>query len=89
MPLDSQCGGGIWPWTAVRQGLFGVALRDFRACGFGYKNTGGSGECSDLGRVPVGKPLFDDPGAGAVPVRRRDQPVLFGWPAVPPDGASD
>ena len=44
---------------------------------------------ADLGRLSIGKPLLDHPGAGAVHGGRRDQPDVRGRHAVSPDGAVD
>ena len=66
--------------------LFGVAVRRVRADGFAGAEAGGPRRRADLGRLPVGQPLLDHPGARAVHAGRQDQPVLRRRHAVPPHG---
>ena len=46
----------------------------FVAGRFAHTNAGRPCRRADLGRLPVGQPLFDDPGTGTVPEARPDQP---------------
>ena len=89
LPLDGQRRGLERPRQALRRRLLGRARGNLRCRRLSHTHAGRSGRRADLGRLPVGQPLFDDPGAGAVPAARRDQPDVRGRHAVSPPGASD
>ena len=86
LPLDRQCRGREGPRQALRRRLFGVAVRRLRAAGFEDQIAGGSRRRADLGRLPVGQPLRDHPGARAVHAARPDQPLVQRRHAVQPHG---
>ena len=89
LPLD---GGGRRlerPCAALCRCLLRLAGRHLRARRFAHPHAGRPCRCADLGGLPVGQPLFDDPGAGAVPAARPDQPHIRGRHAVPPPRTLD
>ena len=89
LPLDGQRGGLERPRQALCRCLLSRAFGHFRSCRLSHTHAGRPRRGADLGRLPVGQPLFDDPGAGAVPDARRDQPQLRGRHAVSPPRAPD
>ena len=89
LPLDRQRRGRQGPRQAVRRRLLGVAVRHLRAGGFQGEDAGGPRRRADLGRLPVGQPLLDHPGARAVHAAGPDQAVVHRRHAVRPHGAAD
>ena len=66
LPLDRQRRRLEGPRQALRRCLLGVARGIFVPADSPVQNAGGSRRRADLGRLPVGQPLLDDPGARAV-----------------------
>ena len=58
---------------ALCRRLFGGAVRRLRAAGLAGEDAGRSRRRADLGRLPVGQPLLDHPGARAVHAGGQDQ----------------
>ena len=86
LPLDRERRGRQGPRQALWRCLFGFAVRRVRAAGFEDHLARAARRRADLGRLPVGQPLRDDPGARAVHAARPDQPLLQGGHAVRPHG---
>ena len=63
LPLDGERRRLEGPRQALWRCLFGLALRHLRAAGLQDQDAGGPRRRADLGRLPVGQPLRDDPGA--------------------------
>ena len=66
LPLDDERRRLERPRQALRRVLFGFAVRHLRAAGFAGADAGRSRRRADLGRLPVGQPLRDHPGARAI-----------------------
>ena len=88
LPLDGRRRRLEGQGPALRRRLFGRAGRRVRAEGLAGAEAGGSRRRADRGRLPVGQPLLDHPGARAVHAGRQDQPHLRRRHAVPPPGHS-
>ena len=89
VPLDGERRRLDGPRQALRRRLLGLARRGVRAAGVAGPGAGGPQGRDDLGRLPVGQPLRDDPGARAVHAARRHQALVRRRAAVPADGARD
>ena len=84
LPLDRRRRRLEGQRQALRRRLFGLAVRRLRARGLAGQAARGSRRRADLGRLPVGQPLLDHPGARAVHAGRQDQSDLRRRHAVPP-----
>ena len=90
LPLDRQCGGLSRPRQNLCRRLFGRAVRDFRAARIRHSLAGRPCRHGDLGRVPIGQPLLDDPGPRAIhAVPRHHQALLRRGHAVQPHGGAN
>ena len=83
LPLDGRRRRLEGQGPALCRRLFGRAVRRVRAGGFAGQEAGGPRRRADRGRLPVGQPLFDHPGARAVHAARQDQSHVRGRHAVP------
>ncbi len=84
LPLDRRRRGLEGQGPALCRRLFGRAVRRVRPGEFAGEDARGSRRRADRGRLPVGQPLLDHPGARTVHAARQDQPHLRGRHAVPP-----
>ena len=89
LPLDRQCRGLFRPRPALCRPLFSGAGRGLRRGRFAGPRPGRPRRCTDFGRLAIGQPLLDDPGARTLSAGRQDQPVVPGRHVVPPHGIAD
>src|SRR5712692_3868985 len=75
-------------YAALRGRLFGLARGRLRRAGVECPRAEGSRGRADLGRLSVGQPLFDDPGARVVHAGRGDQALLRRRADLQPHGAA-
>ena len=89
LPLDDQRRGLGRARQALSARLFGRPGGGVRAARIRDHPPRAAGRRADLGRLPVGQPLRDDPGAGTISAARRDRAVLRRRAAVPAHGEAD
>ena len=73
LPLDGGRGRLEGQGPALWRCLFGLAFGHFRAAEFADQDTGAARGRADFGRLPVGQPLRDHPGARTLHAARQDQ----------------
>ena len=84
LPLDGQRRGLVGHGKLYADAYSVSPAAVFVPPEFADQGSRGSGRRADLGRLPVGQPLFDDPGARAVHAAQGHQALLRRRHPVPP-----